>query len=213
MSEFVVSVAAASRGLLTTAQLRAAAGLASGDTSQDTSLAAMNLTVSDIITDWCRIAEDGIEPPTLLQETLVETFYPECRGCRLYLARRFVGTISVVEAGTTLTEATHYTVDRARGIATRRSTDGTAIAWNAGKIVVTYQAGFAAVPTPLADVAAEMVARKAGAARDPLMKRERVKVDGVSEVEQEFWADAKNDADITPDMAEKLSRYLPSQVF
>lgn len=205
MPTLTVSVPAASRALLTAAQLRVAAGLSSSDTSRDAELAAIGLTAADIITDWCGVAGDGITPTTLLRETLVETFRQrECVDV-LILARRFLGSVTVVEDGVTL-DAADFSIDAGPGMLTRLRDDRETL-WSAAKIVVTYQAGFPAAPTPLADVAAEMVARRTGASRDPLMKRERIDIAGVREVEREFWANAENDADITPDMAAKLAKY------
>jgi hypothetical protein len=212
MSVFLtVTAAAADRGLLTQAALRAAAGLASGDSSRDTELQAIGLAVSDIISVACNVAGDGINPPTLLQETLQETVRPAGALDCLILSRRFVGTIAIVEDDIDLVESTDFAVDRSTGLVTRLSCDRDAL-WCAGKIVVTYQAGFATVPTPLADVAAAMVSRRTGADRDPLVKRERIRTEGVEEVEREFWVSAANDADITPDMKDKLAAYRTEAV-
>lgn len=52
-----------------------------------------------------------------------------------------------------------------------------------------------------------MVSRRLGTARDPMLKRRRVDVPGVEEVEEEFWVDANAAVDITPDMAAVLLAY------
>lgn len=208
-----ISVSAADRGLLTAAQLRAAAGLTATDTSRDTELAAIGLTVADIICETgCGVAGDGITPVTLRQETLVETFYPEARGSSLKLSRRFLGTVTVVEDGATLIDGTDYVAEKGIGNLIRLSSSERR-SWSTSTIVVTYQAGFATVPTPLADVAAEMVGRRAGAERDPLMRSERVEVPGVRTVDRAYWVDAAVAVDITPDMAQKLSRYRSGLVW
>lgn len=203
-----ISVPAPTRGLLTAEQLRAAAGVASDDTSRDTELAAIGLTVADIICKTgCQISGDGITPVTLRQETLVETFYP-CprRGSNLILARRFLGTVALVENGVTLTALSDYTVNKGAGILTRRS-NGCVQCWACTAIVVTYQAGFAEVPTDLADVAYEVVSRRTGTARDPLTRMERIEQVGVETIERQFWVDANDATDLTPDMQGKLAYY------
>lgn len=198
-----VSVVAPTRGLLTTAQLRAAAGLAASDASRDTELAAIGLMVADTISEWCNIIGDGITPVTLRQETLIETFY-QASGTALLLARQFLGTVAVDEAGIALVSGTDFTIEGNRLI---RRSGGALSCWSSEAIVVTYQAGFAIVPTPLADVASEMVARRAGSARDPMMRSERVEIPGVRTIDRSYWVDAADATDITPDMAAKLSRY------
>jgi len=217
-----ISVPATTRTLLTPAQLRAAAGLAATDTSRDIDLAAIGLTVADIIcgSGGCNLVGDGITPVTLRQETLIETFrYPVLRRpetpdgpAPLRLARRFLGTVAVVEDDETLVLDTDFEVNAGAGLLYRLSSDQRII-WSANLVVVTYQAGFATVPTPLADVAAEMVARRAGAKRDPMMRSERTEVPGAWAKEQQFWVDATVASDITLDMAEKLSQYRSWRVW
>ena len=211
-SLIAITAPATSRALLTAAELRAAAGVAATDTTRDTELAAIGLTVADIISDWCGLAGDGITPVTLRQETLTETFRLTCRKKPLILSRRFLGTVSIVEDDVALVAA-DFLINAGAGLLTRLTSDDVATSWPAAKIVVTYQAGFAAVPTPLADVAAEMVGRRAGAERDPLMKSERKEVPGVYTVDRSYWVDAAEATDITPDMAEKLSRYRSGVVW
>jgi hypothetical protein len=157
---------APTRSLLTAAQLRAAAGLAAADTSKDTELAAIGLAVSDTISEWCNVVGDGITPVTLRQETLIETLWPAYSGRPLILSRRFLGTVTIVENAVALVSA-DFSINAGAGILTRLSSDAETY-WPAGKIVVTYQAGFATVPTPLVDVASDMVSRKLGVTRDPV---------------------------------------------
>ncbi len=201
-----ISVPATTRALLTAEQLRAAAGMAVGDTSRDTELAAIGLTVSDIICETgCGLSGDGITPVTLRQETLIETFYPKRRSSSLKLGRRFLGTVDVVEDGVTLTAGTDYTADKGQGILTRRSS-GHERCWPWATIVVTYEAGFVTVPTPLAEVAAEMVGVRAGEI-NPRARSERIEIPGVEVIERQFSINYKDPVDITPDMQIKLSRY------
>lgn len=206
MSILTISTPATSRGLLTAAELRAAAGVAAGVTARDTELAAIGLTVADTISDWCRIAGDGLTPVTLLRETVVETFRLTRCVAPLILARRFLGTVTIVEDDVAL-EATDFAIGAGAGLLTRLTSDDTETHWSAAKIVVTYQAGFATVPTTLASVAAEMVGRKTGALRDPMTRMERVETTGVEITERQFWVDAAQAVEITPDMETKLAKY------
>lgn len=207
MSILTISTAATSRALLTAAELRAAAGVAAGVTTRDAELATIGLTVADTISDWCRVAGDGLTPVTLLRETLVETFRLTRCVSPLILARRFLGTVTIVEDDVEL-EATDFTISAGAGLLTRLTSSDTETHWPAAKIVVTYQAGFATVPTPIASVAAEMVGRKTGVVRDPLTSLERINQPGVEEVERRFWVDTAQAVEITPDMASKLEYYL-----
>ena len=103
-------------------------------------------------------------------------------------------------------DAADFVILPGAGMLNRLSNDRPSC-WPSGKIVVTYQAGFADVPTPLASVAAEMVARKTGAARDPMTKMERIEQPGVETIERQFWVDADQAVEITPDMESKLEKY------
>lgn len=218
-----ISTAATSRALLTLLELRAAAGVAAGVTTRDTELAAIGLTVADTISDWCCIAGDGLTPVTLLRETLVETFRTShhrhpCRShhgshgpAPLILARRFLGTVGIVEDGTTLVLDTDFEIDAGAGLVYRLCS-GQRTSWRACLLVATYDAGFATVPRPLASVASEMVGRKTGVLRDPLSTLERVEAVGVEMIERRFWVDEKQAVEITPDMASKLAQYATTVV-
>ncbi len=202
LTKLVISVPAQTRGFLTAEELRAAAGTSP---LSDGQLAKLGETVADIISEDCNVKGDGLNPVTLRRETLIETQRTEDALPVLSLARRFIGSVAVVENGQALTDA-DIEVDAGAGLLYRLRGDFRCH-WPAGKIVVTYQAGFEVVPGPLADIAAEMVGRRTGATRDPLMKSERVRIDDVEEIERDFWVDARNNVDITPDMAAKLVPY------
>lgn len=191
------------RGLLSIEDLRAAAGV-SGN-GEDPRLQKVGIAVADTISRWCGIAQAGIAAPTIRRETLEQTFWPDRQVERLILARRFVGTLSVTENGTALA-AEEFSLDAPSGLLLRLR-GGEPCEWACGPIKVTYQAGFEDVPTDLVQVASEMVARRTGTARDPMLKRRRVDVPGVEEVEEEFWVDANAAVDITPDMADVLAAY------
>ncbi|WP_018265547.1 hypothetical protein [Methylosinus sp. LW4] len=166
-SFITVQTPAADLNLLTIEQLRAAAGVSDG--SKDTALKALGARVSSAITAACRVADDGINPPTLRKETILETFrrpsywakgsWPfadsEMQRHSLILARRpAVSVASVIVDGTTL-DATQYELHAADGILVRLSGDQPT-AWLNWKIIVTYDAGFATVRDDLALVASQL---------------------------------------------------------
>lgn len=202
-SSLSLVTAAADRGLLSIDQLRAAAGVS--DNSQDAKLKSVGESVADIISHWCNIARAGIEPPTLRQEVLAQVFWPSQCLDTLILARRFIGTAQVVENGAALALG-DFDVSSSAGTIIRLK-GGEPCEWPTGTISVTYQAGFTVVPSDLAEVAAEMVSRRSGTTRDPMLKRKQIEVPGVETIEEEFWVDANAAVDITPDMASILSAY------
>lgn len=173
---FTVSIPAANRALMTLADIRQA--IPSAADESDATVQALGLAVSDMVSRACRIRGDGVNPPTLLSEPILETFRLKSYQDALYLARRFVTAISsVVEDGVTLS-ADEYEVEKATGILTRLDENDEPISWPCGKIVVTYTAGFATVPGDLR-LAAQAALREQWSAfqRDPLLRAETV--DGV----------------------------------
>lgn len=162
-----VSVAATDRSLVTAAEVLAAIGA--------TATSAMILYVSDLISMECRVVADGVNPPTLREETIVETVRVVTSKNELVLSRRFIGDIvSVTVDGSALAE-TEYEVDAAAGILTRIDSTGAVICWSRGKVVVTYDAGFASVPEPLKLAAIRAIQEQLSAsARDPLLRGETV---------------------------------------
>lgn len=210
MSILVIDAAAESRALLTPAQLRTAAGAA--DNSRDAELADIGLRVADMIAEYCCVPGDGITPTTLRQETLTETF--RLSGCvqPLILARRFLGAVSVVEDGVTLAAA-DFEIEAGAGMLYRLC-DDIRTRWPARKIVVTYQAGFATVPSTLVTAAMRLVRLDLSqTARDPLVKRERVRTDDVEEIETDYWGGSATDGSLIPsDTAEALAQYATQQI-
>jgi hypothetical protein len=143
-----------SLALLTTAELREAAGVTG--TSQDTTLAAMGLRIAALITTECNVAVGNGAPPTLLQETLTETFW-NVRTDQLVLSRRFeIAVDTLTEDDVAMTEGTDFLVDPESGILTRMYSNCPG-SWCAQKIVVVYDAGFATVPRDLAQAAMDFV--------------------------------------------------------
>lgn len=205
-----ITTPADNRSLLTPVQLRIAAGLAADDTSRDDELVEIGVIVSDTISEWCNVAGDGVTPVTLMQETIVETFYPEIRSSSFFLARRFLGDVTVVEGGVTLTVGNDYTIE---GNQLTRRSSGSKICWpGALTIVVTYEAGFADVPSTLAAEAAKLVAKAiAGGASttDPMLKTQSVNIPGVLTESREYWTGSE----VSPDMVERLSRYRSGLVW
>lgn len=210
ISILTISSAAADRAVLTEAELRAAAGLAAGDGSRDAELAEAGLRGADIISQHCLVAGDGLTPVTLLRETLVETFRLRRAVAPLILSRRFLGEVTVVEDGTTL-EASDVAIEASAGLLTRLR-DDQPCSWTAEKIVVTYQAGFATVPSALKEAATKIVRLNLSAvARDPLVKRERVDVPGVEETETEYWVGPVTGGAIPADVQQLLAPYVSTR--
>lgn len=174
---------AADRNLLAIEDLRSAAGLDADDSSQDPALSKLGLRVSDLIAQECSVAPAGIAPPTLKQETVAQTFRLSCAVSMLLLARRFVASVTSVAVNGEAVDASAFELDAGAGLL-RRVCNGRFGLWQPATIVVTYVAGFQAVPNDLALAAATAVQEQWSAVnRDPLLKRDRV--EGVGE--QEFW--------------------------
>lgn len=202
-SLFSVTVPTSSPGLLTAAELRAAAGLAVGDTSQDTTLTALGLQVSATLARRCGVADDGVNVPTLLSETCSEVFRLPKKREQIRLARRPVSAItSVVEEGTTLT-GTDYEVSKPTGLFSRIAGDRP-ICWPCGKITVVYVAGLASATPDLKLAASKLTtALFTETARDPSLKRERV--DDISE--REYWVSPSDDPLLTAEIDDLLTPY------
>lgn len=187
MRSFLTVVAAASSlSLLTPEEMRVAAGLVSSDASQDAALAPLGLRVAAAIMAECNIAVGTGGEPTLLKETLSETFYG-VRADNLVLARRHnVAITSVTDRATTLDAAEHV-VDPESGILTRLSND-CPIRWCATKLVVVYDAGFTDVPGDLKQAALDFF-RYAWleGKRDPALKAEVIDIPDVERVEKTWW--------------------------
>lgn len=204
---FEVITPAASRALLTASELRAAAGLAADDESQDARLADLGARVADTIARFCRVADDGVNPPSLLSEVCAETLrFREGRSA-IVLRRRFITAVAAVSEDGVGLGAGSWQINKASGILERIRNDRV-IAWSASKIVVQYSAGFATVPSDLKQ-ASEMFLRQMHSqmTRDPLVRRERT--DGVGDVE--YWVgsiDAANGAPFPSDVASLLTPYV-----
>ncbi|MCL8382062.1 hypothetical protein [Xanthobacter aminoxidans] len=180
---FTVVTPAGDRKLLTSEQMRVAAGLSSGDTSQDATLGVTNLGISDLLAMECGIAGDGVKPPTLKSEVVKDTVRLACPAPEILLSRRFITDVASVSVDGTEIDIAQVEIDRAAGLLTRIC-NGRVVAWWPGATVVTYTAGFTEVPGDLVlAVTAAVREMAASGARDPFLKRD--KVEGIGE--QEFW--------------------------
>lgn len=183
-----------SDGLLTVAEGRTALGITG--TSRDDDIARAIGRISATVFKECKLAVDGINPPTLLSEEITETVRLQCNQSRpLRLARRRVtGTLVITEGETELTVDTDYEIDRAAGLIYRLgATDPTY--WPLGAVTIEYTAGFLTVPEDL-KLAAEIWLRQMwrdqyetpATILDPFVKVEDIP--GVRRVER--WVSAMN---------------------
>lgn len=168
---FTVTSAASSRALLSLAEMKAALGITTSD--YDARLTTLGLQISDAISLACGVPSDGLAIPTLLKETIVETLRLPSPVVSIVLSRRFVYSVtSIVVAGTTLT-ANDYELDKASGVLRYLSAAGYYAEWPSGKTVITYAAGFNAVPESLKLIAATLLRETyAGDGKDPLVRGE-----------------------------------------
>jgi hypothetical protein len=181
--------AATDFSLLTTTELRRAVNVLDG--SQDSTLADLGRRAALVIAGLCKVARAGIAEPTIMQETVAQTIRLECAYDHIVTSRRFISAIvSITVDGTALTTA-GYEFNSVSGIIHRLS-DDKRVYWDAGKVVATYTAGFAAVPMDVKMAAAKLVSGfYADSMRDPTLKRERV--EGVGDFEY-FGSQAAQDA-------------------
>lgn len=209
----IVTAAAVDPLLMTAAQMRAAAGVADSDTSKDAALALLNARISAEIYAACGIIiSDDAKEPTIRQETLTETF----RGHRspLILSRRHNVEIVSVTVGGASISPDEYEVESEAGLLHRLQGDRRCC-WRGTPVVVVYKAGFATVPPGLVGAASDLIRfRRSELERDPLVKSERVKVDGVDEVETGYWVNSvmsgsavSPGAPIPPNVMAALSRF------
>lgn len=202
--------------LLSDAELRAAAGLADDDASQDTNLAMLGLEAAEWIAEVCGIRTAGARSPTVLAEGLRETFPALWFGPELVLARRFVSNVTVTENDAALTEDTDFVVLDDRGVV-QRMASGYGLRWCAAPIVVEYTAGFSNgspsnLPAAIKGVARDYVRlRYAVGSTDAsdLMVRSETTVD----LDSHAYFDAAS-VQVTFEEAarERLSRFLCFQV-
>lgn len=196
--------------LLSTEELRLAAGLESSDSSQDTALAALGLRAAGALAAACNIARagyastispaiTGAAPLTLKLETLSETFRLRSEQRTLYLARRPVGqVVSITASGDTVAE---YDLDVIEGALVKLTSDDPCN-WPCGKTVVVYEAGYETIPDDLKGFASQLVGMYYTSGDDPNEKR--VSIPGV--IERERWVDKEADGIVPDDILAALLR-------
>lgn len=186
-STLVVTTPAGDLSLLTQAERRAAAGLASGDASQDAALAAMDLRAAAAICQECNIAPGVGREPTLMRETLTETIRG-ARGSCIILSRRHDVAITSVVADDATLDLADYDVDPESGILYRLSGNCTT-SWCYQKAVVVYAAGFATVPQALKNAAFEtLTAFWRDIGRDPYVKGTTIENVDIGTVRTDLWS-------------------------
>lgn len=213
------TVPASDTKLLTPEQMRVAYGLAASDSSQDTNLAALNVQISAAVVQSCRIAHANGGEPTLKQETLRQV--ERCpRSGPIVLARRHkVEIVSIhVDNDSNPLNPSLYEVEEEGGLLHHLDESGNRICWTGLKVTIVYKAGFPAdaIPADIIAVATDVIRlRKSEAARDPLVRRQSVRVDGVDEVSQDFWVNATSAGSpsftggpIPAEYAARLERYM-----
>lgn len=180
-----ITTPAASLALLSTEELREAAGVTGS--GSDVKLSAMGLRVAASIMQECNIAIGSGGQPTLHQETLTETFRM-VRVDVLPLARRHdVAITSILEDAVTL-DASDYVIEPESGLLTRLS-DDLPTPWCANKIVVVYAAGFSTIPDDLKQAAMDCLrAFWLESSRDPMVKGREVDIPGVRRERIDLWA-------------------------
>jgi hypothetical protein len=197
-----VSSAAADTTLLSLDELKAATGVTG--TGSDSALTTLGARVAASIARACKLATDGVTPPTLRSETLVETFRLRHPTHELVLSRRPIVSVSSVTENDVAVVSTDYETQNGAGVIRRLCSDYPA--WfPCGKVVVTYVAGWATVPDDLKKAAARYagIVWMAGS-RDPGLKRERI--EGVGEFD--YWVPPTSDPAIPSDVMDDLAPYI-----
>jgi hypothetical protein len=209
-----VTVPATDLQLLDQAELRAAAGLPAGDTSQDARLATLGLQASAALAGACGIAKAGYDasltplrgeaPLTLKAETLSQSFriWPGNQTYKLLLARWPVLAIASVMTDTTALTTDQWVVD-IPGAALVRMSSYSSLEWPCGQVTVVYDAGYDVIPADLKGYAARLVGiYYTSEGEDPFEKR--VEVPGVITIDR--WVDTSADNLMPNDIMAGLAR-------
>lgn len=201
MIKFEVTEPAQDVSLLSIQELRAAANIADG--SKDAELQAVGLRSAMAIARACRVPFDGVNPPTLLNETVRDTIWLERPRDRLMLTRRPVTSVVSVDGGGEDVEAPDFVVQAARGML-RRLCNDTPAQWSPAKLVVEYKAGYETAPHDLKLAASKLVQTFwIQARREPGLKREEI-----FQVEtREFWVAPHSDPALPQEVVDLLSPY------
>jgi hypothetical protein len=147
MSRNIFTVTTANNDpLLTTAEARAAVGIT--DTSRDADLTRLVARISAAIYRASKVRTDGVHAPTLLSESVTDTFRLVCHKQSLLLSRRRISEVETITEGATELETTDFEFDAASGELFRLgATEVTC--WPSGLITVEYVAGLLTVPDDL----------------------------------------------------------------
>ncbi|MER9665547.1 hypothetical protein [Mesorhizobium sp. M0203] len=181
------------------------------DASLDDRLAGLDVRLAAAIMAECGIAIGAGAGPTLLQETLTETFWDVYVG-GLELARRHnVEVVSIVENETTLVSGTDFISKSESGLLIRLSGNRPR-RWSAAKVVVVYKAGFVTVPGDLKQAAMDFMRLAwAESKRDPALKSEVVDIPDVRRVERGYWVGSvpgqSNEGAVPDIVAGQLTRF------
>jgi hypothetical protein len=203
-----VTAPASDLQILTPEELRAAAGVEPGDTSQDASLATVGLQVAAALAGACGIARAGYSadlaplrgeaPVTFKAETLSQVFRVKSgrQHCKLMLARwPVLAILSVTSDGTDLLEDT-WDLDIPEASLARIS-GYSSMAWPVGRITVRYEAGYDdPVPVDLRGYAARLVGLYHQTAVSDLTER-HVEIPGVITIDR--WVDTATTDILVPD--------------
>ncbi len=198
--------------------------------ADDPTLTRLEAEVRTRITRACKVAWDGVTPPTLRQEQVVETFrlgsggwggvgwWGPARGFvhsddsrvfpELIVQRRPIVTVdSIVEDELPLAADTDYEFDAGAGLIRRLWNDLPA-AWRTTKVVVTYTAGWQEVPQDLKTVALRLLRQyRFREVRD--LDVRQFSIPGVIERQ---YAHTVADPDIPAELIDMLTPFINHQV-
>lgn len=200
---------AADPNLLTVAEARVVVGLQPSDASQDEALAKLVARASADIYSACRVVRGQGGPRTLRQEVVRETRFFS-GGEKLVLARRHEVTLAGITIAGSAIAAAGCIVEGDAGLVSR-AFGARLQSWPAGLAVIEYEAGFDEVPSDLVGVAADLLKLyRSIETRDPLLKSERVDIDGVEQIERQYWVGGLGSpSTAAPLPAEMIARLAP----
>ena len=204
----VVITPASDPNLFTVEQARAFVGLNEGDISHDDTLQRLTDRVSAEIYAACRIVRATGSPRTLRRETVRETKLFR-GGERITLARRHEIALTSLSVAGSAQDVANYFVEGDSGLITCIAANQVST-WGTGLIVAEYAAGFEDVPADLLGAASDLLrVFYSGDARDPLVKSVRVDVDGLEEVETQYFAGSSSTSTVTGLPSDIMARLHP----
>jgi hypothetical protein len=211
LPQFSVIDPAADLSLLTPEELRAAAGLPAGDTSQDDALAVYGEQVAAEIASDCAITADGINPPTLRSEHVLDVYRLDYSEKGLLLSRKHVSAVvSVTENGIIL-EPTDWRLNAETGRLVRLVNDADAC-WSARKIEIEYTAGFDLIPAELkAEAASRVQVKHSEGSRDPLARSIRTDIPDVESRQVDYQVGGLSrlmGEGLAPESERRLRRFM-----